>query len=272
MSLVWALDLPDSEKIVLLALADCANDEGHCWPGMRSLVKKCSKTDRTIQTAIKALVDAGHLTRREVLGKGCNYTVHPRTDFAPEAASPPKGTAQTPEAASGKPSGTVMSEAKASLLRVFDHWNVTAGKFGLHRANALNKSRTQMGLARLKEYGEDRMIEAIDKCGRSPFCRGETGNGRRADIMMILQPKTIARLLEGFYGEDEAKRPIDPKELRASQLRTAELYDRIGRASEAAEIRRSLDLPADPQMARKVASLVGAAGAPLKNFGGGAPR
>lgn len=122
MSLVWELDLPDSEKLVLLALADCANDEGHCWPGMTALTRKCSKSDRTIQLAIKMLVVKGHLTRREVAGKGCNYTVHPivkfaadpRSDDTPEATTPPKGTTETPEAASGKPSRTTNSEAKAS--------------------------------------------------------------------------------------------------------------------------------------------------------------
>lgn len=104
MTAVWELPLPDSEKIVLLALADCANDEGHCWPSMATLARKCSKSDRTVQAAIKSLVDSGHLTRREVLGKGCNYTVHPRSGFTPEADSPPKGTTGTPEAASDKPS------------------------------------------------------------------------------------------------------------------------------------------------------------------------
>lgn len=115
MTAVWELPLPDSEKIVLLALADCANDEGHCWPSMATLARKCSKSDRTVQTAIKALVDAGHLTRREVLGKGCNYTVHPRSGFTPEAASPPKQVRDTPEVASGKPSKNhQVEEAKAS--------------------------------------------------------------------------------------------------------------------------------------------------------------
>jgi hypothetical protein len=126
MTLVWELDLPDSEKLVLLALADCANDEGHCWPGMTTLKKKCSKSDRTVQLAIKMLCAKGHLTRREILGKGCNYTVHPivrfssdpRSDNAPEVTTPPKGTTQTPEAASGKPSRTIIpSEAKASSGR-----------------------------------------------------------------------------------------------------------------------------------------------------------
>jgi hypothetical protein len=117
MTQVWDLDLPDSEKIVLLALADSANDEGHCWPSMASLVRKCSKSDRTIQAAVRSLVEAKHLTRREVLGKGCNYTVHPRRDFAPEEISPPKTLPLTPEAASDKPSRTVIIEEREVRAR-----------------------------------------------------------------------------------------------------------------------------------------------------------
>lgn len=129
MALVWELALPDSEKIVLLALADCANDEGQCWPSMATLARKCSKTDRTVQAAMKGLVDAGHVTRIEVPGKGCRYCVHPVS--TPETASPPKprrpeansprkhfppkGTTETPEAASDKPSRTIIpSDAIAS--------------------------------------------------------------------------------------------------------------------------------------------------------------
>lgn len=126
MTLVWAIDLPDSEKIVLLALADCANDEGHCWPSMRTLAKKCSKTDRTVQAAIKALVDSGHLTRREVPGKGCNYTVHPRNSFTPETASPPKQVRDTPEAASDKPSKNHQSNSKTRGTRLPEDWEPAA--------------------------------------------------------------------------------------------------------------------------------------------------
>lgn len=112
---VWAIDLPDSQKIVLLALADCANDEGHCWPSMATLSKKCSKGERTVQGVIKDLVKAGHLTRNEVLGKGCNYYVHPRKDCTPAETAPPQGTAQTPAAAADKPSRTInVVKAKAS--------------------------------------------------------------------------------------------------------------------------------------------------------------
>ena len=110
MSMVWQIDLPDSLKIVMLALADCANDEGHCWPSMATLAKKCSKGERTVQGVIKQLVEAGHLTRTEILGKGCKYIVHPQPPpqrLRPADTAPPQGTAQTPAAAADKPSRTI---------------------------------------------------------------------------------------------------------------------------------------------------------------------
>ena len=78
MSAVWDIDLHASQKIVLLALADCANDEGHAWPGMTTLARKCSKSERTVQTMLAELEAAGHITRNQIAGKGCNYTIHPR--------------------------------------------------------------------------------------------------------------------------------------------------------------------------------------------------
>lgn len=128
MSLVWSLNLPDSQKIVLLALADSANDEGHCWPSMASLSAKCSKSERTIQGVIKDLVAAGHLTRKEISGKGCNYYVHPRsncTPATPAASAPrkdcaPQGLPQTPAAAADKPSRTIikgLADAKPKRAR-----------------------------------------------------------------------------------------------------------------------------------------------------------
>lgn len=103
MSEVWKLDLPDSQKIVLLALADCANDEGHCWPSMRTLAAKCTKGERTVQGVIKLLVEAGHVTRREVVGKGCNYSIHPRNNCAPAENAPRREQHETPAEIAGHP-------------------------------------------------------------------------------------------------------------------------------------------------------------------------
>lgn len=243
MTLVWDLQLSDSEKIVLLALADCANDEGHCWPGMASLTRKCSKSERTIQGAIKSLCDSGHLTRREVLGKGCNYTVHPRRDCTPAETAPPQPLPPTPAVVAGKPSRTINKEAKASYMVVIDHWNECSKKSGIPEVRVVNHSRKQMILARVKEHGLAKMLEAVDNVHGSPFCRGETGDGRKADINLILQPKTLPRVLEGFYGSHvaTAQRITDPEVLAINKRATADLYDKMGRSDEAAQLRREAD-------------------------------
>lgn len=115
MTAVWDIDLPASDKLVLLALADCANDEGGCWPSMATLVKKCSKSERTVQASIKSLADSGHITRDERPGKGCFYTVHPRNNCAPAKSAPPQKLTKTPAKSADKPSRTtIVEEAKAS--------------------------------------------------------------------------------------------------------------------------------------------------------------
>lgn len=116
MTAAWALDLPTGEKIVLLSLADNANDSGHCWPSMATIAKRAGMTQRGAQLIVQRLEAKGHLHRQQVIGKGCNYYVHPRTTFAPEAGSPPNENAFTPERRSPKSSRTVKTK-KASLSK-----------------------------------------------------------------------------------------------------------------------------------------------------------
>jgi hypothetical protein len=269
MTRVWDLELPDSDKIVLLALADCANDEGHCWPSIASLVRKCSKSERTIQASIKRLVDEGLLIRREVLGKGCNYTVlpsrpaaaAPRSDNAPADTAPPQGTTPTPAAAADKPSRTITSGAKAPELRVIEAWNELPK---VHKVKILDNSRKQQLRLRIKAHGLETMLEAVRLVGRSPFLRGEVGDGRMADINIILQPKTLARVLEGFYGTEEVKPELGPAE-RIAQLRRALVrYERDGHTEWAAQTRRMIEKleeenPGANRVSAMIASIVRAA-------------
>lgn len=212
MASVWELDLPDSDKIVLLALADCANDEGHCWPSVASLVRKCSKSERTIQASIKRLVDEGHLTRREVLGKGCNYSVHPNhrkietpADNAPRSNCPPQGTTPTPAAAADKPSRTINSETKVSSVdRVFDHWNDVAKRCGYRPAKVRDASRRQTIRLRTKTFGIEELLRAFDMAGSASWLLAKAKEGGwKPDLDFMLETETLRRLLEGGYGQDD---------------------------------------------------------------------
>lgn len=88
MAQVWELPISSTEKLVLLALADCANDEGECWPSIATIGRKACIGERSVQRSIQSLKDAGHLTRNEVNGKGCRYIIHPRHNVTPATVAP----------------------------------------------------------------------------------------------------------------------------------------------------------------------------------------
>ena len=210
MSAAWAVQIPAGDKLVLLALADCANDEGKCWPGIRSLCLKTGKAERSLQGSIKALCAAGHLSREELPGKGCIYTVHPQQTFdlsppqivRPAEIAPPQETAETPAEIAGKPLEPSTSEDKSSsaLAEFVEAWNSVAAPRGAIRCNRLSAERRRKLAPLLKRYPVEDLTEAIDAVGRSDFLTGRTPRKFRASITFLCSPEHVEKLLEGSYG------------------------------------------------------------------------
>jgi hypothetical protein len=112
MSLAFKAEIPSTQKLVLLALCDCANDQGECYPSILTLAQKCSLTDRAVQTALRELEASSRLRREMRTGRATVYWVKPdaqdpRTTFTPERRSPPKNIHPTPERASPPPPNVV---------------------------------------------------------------------------------------------------------------------------------------------------------------------
>ena len=59
MTKAWELDLKASDKLVLLALADHANDDGECYPSLRKIEAKTGLSKQGLINAIKRLMDLG---------------------------------------------------------------------------------------------------------------------------------------------------------------------------------------------------------------------
>lgn len=96
MTAVWRLDLATTDKMVLLALADAANDDGVTWIAVASrkqgdrldLLKKTNLKERAIQGALKRLVEAGYLSREDRAGRGTIWTITPAPNAAPAYPAP----------------------------------------------------------------------------------------------------------------------------------------------------------------------------------------
>lgn len=96
MAQIWDMKgLSPVEKLSLLALADWANDDGLAWPSIQQIADKTGCSKRTVQMAFKKAEQVGILTRNQVAGKGCNYTLHPRTSCTPATDAPVQESAQT---------------------------------------------------------------------------------------------------------------------------------------------------------------------------------
>ena len=79
------------EQSVLNVLAVMANDEAQCWPGINGpagLTGKTKLSERSVQRAVQALKDAGHINWQDLPGRGRIYLVHPRQSDTPATVTP----------------------------------------------------------------------------------------------------------------------------------------------------------------------------------------
>ena len=63
MNWAWGIELPPAMKLVLLKLADRANDDGECWPGMDVVAQACGVCERTMMRYIDKMEQIGLLKR-----------------------------------------------------------------------------------------------------------------------------------------------------------------------------------------------------------------
>ena len=87
--------------------------------------------------------------------------------------------------------------------RIIDAWN-SAGLTGIKEIKA-GSNRYKMLNARLKEYGEEKIVEAIEKAKTSPFLKGQNRKGWVITFDWFLKPENFIKVLEGNF--DERKEP-----------------------------------------------------------------
>jgi hypothetical protein len=71
-------------KLVLLALADFADEVGHCWPGMARLVEMTGLSERAVRANLRALEDAGTIKTTRGDGRGHTSRYALQINAAPE--------------------------------------------------------------------------------------------------------------------------------------------------------------------------------------------
>ena len=202
--------------MVLMCLCDYANEEGHCWPSVSTIARKCSKGERTVQAALKWLEAEGFCTRHERAGTSTNYTVHPRKSCTPAKTAPPQllpkppqvlhptpaNLAPKPPMNHQEPSDQCATDVAPALKpeHIFERWNETAATLGKPRVRDLTPERRQLLKARIAQYALDDFLTVFGKIEGSAFLRGDTG-WRGCAFDWVFKKANFQKILEGNYDE-----------------------------------------------------------------------
>ncbi|WP_273688435.1 helix-turn-helix domain-containing protein [Ketogulonicigenium vulgare] len=226
--------LGPTERLIMLSLADHADDNGRCYPSIARLCQRTGLKERAVQTNIRTLSAAGYITIIPGGGKGRPnlYFVraNPAADAPRSKCTPAYDDIQTPHMTTSnpagdapEPSGTIIEPSEpigssssgadgdrksAEVQRAFEAYNAAAAQSGWPMAQVLSKSRRSGIAARLRECGGlTGWHAALAKAQASPMCCGQNSRGWVANLDFIIQPKSFTRLMEGTYDNRIAARP-----------------------------------------------------------------
>lgn len=125
MSEVWRTNLPTIEKMVLLVIADHANDEGtEAWPSQATIASKASISIRTVQRAVNNLVANKFLWMDKHAGGSVNCREDRRPHRYTINIKTLRGDAQTTRKIrgdSGDDNGATITPDTGRLLRPKNH-------------------------------------------------------------------------------------------------------------------------------------------------------
>lgn len=88
---------------------------------------------------------------------------------------------------------------RADAQRVVDAWN----SLGLSKVTKIvpNKDRDRLLKARIKEYGVDLILQAIEKIRTSDFLLGKNKNGWTITFDWFIRPNNFPKVLDGNYDD-----------------------------------------------------------------------
>ncbi len=189
MSAVWDMALPPSEKLVLLAMADWARDDGRCWPSIKMLADKSGVSERTVQRMLREAEKAGLIERVENVGKGCEYRFKGRHHVTPDKMTPATYDVETPDKVSPNTLVTVIideREQRGRAILALPQWKAfKAMRRDIKKpVNATAERRLLSKLIGLADAGYppgEVLDQSTEHCWQGVFKIEDRDDGRQAD-------------------------------------------------------------------------------------------
>lgn len=228
MSQVWDHNCSShTQKLVLLALADNANDEGSCWPSIATISQKCQLSERCVYEQVGRLVKSHLLSIKSGGGNRSNvYQLHLRK-HTPERHAGVNAMQGTPEQDAPLPLNTVQGTPERHAGEPSDNHQLTTNEPKRllpctemkSRLNALYKRETA------SRWGNDEEHYLVE-VARREHVLAELSEVEAFFKSGTYLPQKLTTLLAGWTGVlDRARNPSRSNSLGASNGRPATISD-----------------------------------------------
>lgn len=184
-----------------------------------SLAKLSEETNlsvREIRTAIKHLESTGEVTSKKynkfsvfTVNNYCSYqSSDTQSDKQPTSNRQASDNNRRREERKKEYIDTNVSIKQHSIQSIIDAWNQLEpyGIKMIYRINPGSKRCTSL-IALLEQFGEEKVIQAVDKVKQSDFLQGKTDARFSLNFDWFINPNNSVKVLEGKYDERHDKKP-----------------------------------------------------------------
>ncbi len=182
---------------------------GELITGRKQLALDLGLSEQNIRTALAHLQDTGEITIKPTnrfsivtiekwgtyAGSDCDD--QPTTNQQLTNDQPTTNQQLTTEGESKKERKQESKNGGQHHQEIVDAWNA----LGLNPIRSIKDGTTRLSLlnARLKGYGEEAILEAIEEVGQSEFLQGANKRGWTITFDWLLKPNNFQKVLEGQY-------------------------------------------------------------------------
>ena len=113
--------------------------------------------------------------------------------------SPPLGEGESGEDQNGREEEEEAPPVRKTYdtLKIMGAWNEMAAKHGLAQVTKMTEERRKKTRARLDDYTEAEVLQAIALVPERPFLMGENERGWKANFDFLIRPDSIQKINEG---------------------------------------------------------------------------
>lgn len=242
----WRAKVAPTTKLVLLCLADTANDDGECWPSIQTICKKTGLSRRAVINHIETLCKEGFLTKTRRTKDNGEQTsnllkIVCMNPVGSEQDAPGGGAPRAPGSAPNAPGGVhhvhrggaprapEPIKEPISLEPIKEPKDISPDKGRIHYENIAGIFKHLCpSLPRLKKitparksairnlweeykegYSDPGMLfsELFQKVEASDFLTGRSGRWDSCNFDWVLNPKNALKILEGTYKNTQQQAP-----------------------------------------------------------------